>query len=427
MNWVKNNAAMAGAMCVIACIVTPTRPSEFGRRAVRTTPPVSATVSSPGGVPSRPALPAPSGTPLAPCSSILASPQGDWDTRPPSPHGPQVSSKLLLSCAYVNSLSACSYPAFAPEKGVRVAGELALVVEELPPDLGGGGEVRQEVPERLHGEPAVVADVPQRSERRVPGDAARSGHATVVFRDVNVGDAAPRPPDSGRRILLFDMGMERVQVDAAVGVPHLIDEADGLVERVQVVQLESVDHFLGQHHACAGGILGHAAQVSDAARPLLVGGAGAGEDAEGYLVRAAQQGRSDRGAAVDHGLHVLVRGLLYRRVGAQRIPLRCDHCVSGPLQAKIVQMLPPARPLRFVEIKDRNLDTVVADPLQGLEHGQQAVVHVVRPQVQVDPELHRWPPGRSPSVAAAACLAGSHYSSAFTMNPASTSRVAQVT
>ena len=30
MNWVKNNAAMAGAMCVIACIVTPTRPREFG-------------------------------------------------------------------------------------------------------------------------------------------------------------------------------------------------------------------------------------------------------------------------------------------------------------------------------------------------------------------------------------------------------------
>src|SRR5215467_10482469 len=189
MNWVKNNAAMAGAMCVIACIVTPTRPSEFGRRAVRTTPPVSATVSSSGGVPSRPALPAPSGTSLAPCSSILASPQGDWDTRPPSPHGHQVSSKLLLSCAYVNSLSACSLPALPAEEGVGVAGELFLVIEELSPDLGGGREVQQRVPERLHGEPAVVADVPQRTERRGAVDAARSGHATDVFRDVKVSDA----------------------------------------------------------------------------------------------------------------------------------------------------------------------------------------------------------------------------------------------
>ena len=37
MNWVKNSAAMAGAMWVIACMVTPTRPSEFCRRSVRIT------------------------------------------------------------------------------------------------------------------------------------------------------------------------------------------------------------------------------------------------------------------------------------------------------------------------------------------------------------------------------------------------------
>ena len=84
--------------------------------------------------------------------------------------------------------------------------------------------------------------------------------------------------------------MERIQVDLAVGVTHLIDEADGLVERVQVVQLEPVDDFFGQPHARGGRVLGHAAQVPDAARPLFVAGTGPGEDTQGYLVRAAQQG-----------------------------------------------------------------------------------------------------------------------------------------
>ena len=73
MNWVKNSAAMAGAICVIACIVAPTRPSEFGRRALRTTPPVSATVAASGWAP---CLPASSGRPLVSCASILASHHG---------------------------------------------------------------------------------------------------------------------------------------------------------------------------------------------------------------------------------------------------------------------------------------------------------------------------------------------------------------
>ena len=85
------------------------------------------------------------------------------------------------------------------------------------------------------------------------------------------------------------MGVERIQVDAAVGVIHLIDEADALIERVQVVELEPVDDFFGQRHADRGRVLGHAAQVPDAARPLFVSGTGPGEDTQGYLVRAAQQ------------------------------------------------------------------------------------------------------------------------------------------
>jgi hypothetical protein len=88
---------------------------------------------------------------------------------------------------------------------------------------------------------------------------------------------------------------------------------------------------------------------------------------------------------------VLVRGLAYRRFWAQRIPFGRDHGIGGPLQAKIIQALPPLGPRRLVQVEDRHFDTVVADLLQRLEYRHQAVTHVVRPQVQVDPELHRWP------------------------------------
>src|SRR5207253_10020257 len=112
----------------------------------------------------------------------------------------------------------CHQAASAAQEGVSVTGQLFLVVEELSPDLGGGGEIREGIPECLHGEPAVVADVLERIECRVPGDAARSRHAPVVFRNVNVSDAAPRAPDGGRRLLFLNMGVEGIQVDAAVGV-----------------------------------------------------------------------------------------------------------------------------------------------------------------------------------------------------------------
>src|SRR5215469_6185727 len=51
MNWVKNRAAMAGAMWVIACMVTPTRPREFCRSSVRSTGAWSAPEAGPDGPP----------------------------------------------------------------------------------------------------------------------------------------------------------------------------------------------------------------------------------------------------------------------------------------------------------------------------------------------------------------------------------------
>src|SRR5882672_2835671 len=57
----------------------------------------------------------------------------------------------------------------ALDKPQRVDGQLLLVLEQRPPDLRGGGEIRQEVAEGLNREPTVVADVTQRLECRIPG------------------------------------------------------------------------------------------------------------------------------------------------------------------------------------------------------------------------------------------------------------------
>src|SRR5437764_12836507 len=56
-------------------------------------------------------------------------------------------------------------PASAAEEGVSVTGQLFLVIEELSPSLVRGGEIREGIPECLHGEPAVVPDVLERIAR----------------------------------------------------------------------------------------------------------------------------------------------------------------------------------------------------------------------------------------------------------------------
>src|SRR5881409_2139423 len=113
------------------------------------------------------------------------------------------------------------------------------------------GVAFQEVAERLDGEPAVIPDDAQRTERRIPSHAPGSGNAAVVLRDMDVSDAIARSANRRRGVLLLDVRVEGVEVDAAVGMTNFVDETDGLVERIEVVELETVDDLLGQHNAFA--------------------------------------------------------------------------------------------------------------------------------------------------------------------------------
>src|SRR2546428_1421114 len=107
---------------------------------------------------------------------------------------------------------------------------------------------------------------------------------------MNGNDASARQANRRRGVLLLDVGVEGVEVDAAVEMADLVDETDGLVERIEVVELETVDDLLGQHDALALGVLRHLAEVLNAALPFVFGGPSTREDAERDLVRAAEDG-----------------------------------------------------------------------------------------------------------------------------------------
>src|SRR5712692_3874057 len=128
------------------------------------------------------------------------------------------------------SSTPCDGGRLALQEAERLGGELLLAVEQRPPDPGCGGQVRQEASKRFYGQPAVISDVAQCVERRVPKHAAASGHAAVVLRDVDVSYPVACTADRRRQVLLLDMRVKSVEVDAAVGMTDLVDETDSLVE-----------------------------------------------------------------------------------------------------------------------------------------------------------------------------------------------------
>jgi len=66
-------------------------------------------------------------------------------------------------------------------------------------------------------------------------------NTTIVLRDVDVRDPVARTADRVGGVLLFDVRVESVEMKPAVRMPDIIDQADPLVESVQVVKLETVD------------------------------------------------------------------------------------------------------------------------------------------------------------------------------------------
>src|SRR3954464_14261531 len=59
------------------------------------------------------------------------------------------------------------------DKGEALHGHVLVAVEQIPPDAGGCCQLRQGAPERLDGEPAVVARIANRAKSVSPVNVAR--------------------------------------------------------------------------------------------------------------------------------------------------------------------------------------------------------------------------------------------------------------
>lgn len=109
--------------------------------------------------------------------------------------------------------------------------------EEIAPDAGGGGEVRQCAAEGLDGHPAVVADLFEMLDLLDDVDVAAAGRATIVFGNVHMVELAGGEDgvDGSDGVLLLNVGVEGVVHRAEVRMIDALHVSGGLLHRVEKV------------------------------------------------------------------------------------------------------------------------------------------------------------------------------------------------
>src|ERR1700733_12583939 len=97
-----------------------------------------------------------------------------------------------------------------------------------------------------------------------------------------------RAPDRVRRILLLDVRVEGIEMNPTARMPNLVHEPDCLDDRVQVIELETVDAFLCEEDPCLLGVLRYSLQVVNAALPLGFRRTSSREDTKRNLMGTTQ-------------------------------------------------------------------------------------------------------------------------------------------
>src|ERR1700733_831372 len=110
---------------------------------------------------------------------------------------------------------------------------------------------------------------------------------------MDVRDPVSRAPDRVRRIFLLDVRVEGIEMDPTARMPNLVHEPDGLVDRVQVIELATVDDFLREEDPRLLSVLRHSLQVVHAVLPLGFRRTSSREDAKRNLMGTTQDRRSD--------------------------------------------------------------------------------------------------------------------------------------
>ena len=182
--------------------------------------------------------------------------------------------------------------------------------------------------------------------------------------------------------------MERVIHHAAIRMVHFAHEANRVGRGVEEIALEAIQIFDAQGHAGGLGVLGVLSHAVDAPLPFVGRGPDAREFADRRMVGAAEQLRADRVRALQHLLHIVDGQGADLGVGADRIVVGVAARDRGPLEADFVEPLAPLGEFLRVGVKDRQLHAVVAQRFELLEHGQQRIAQVARPQEHVHAEFH---------------------------------------
>jgi hypothetical protein len=208
---------------------------------------------------------------------------------------------------------------------------------------------------------------------------AFAGGPTIVLGEVHMIDLRDVGSDDPDRILLFDIGVERVVQEAAIGFVHLSDNVRGIGECIEHVALEAVrwlDRKLNVVSRRMGGVFVHAHSVGAFGFRWRV----AGEDAEGLVERPAKRLTARGRQTVDCPFEMIESGGADRRICADAIALDVrNDCDGRRPEATVADRSTDCAEVFRRSFKNRKLDPVKTRPLDAREQGKVLLGDMRRP------------------------------------------------
>jgi hypothetical protein len=121
-----------------------------------------------------------------------------------------------------------------------------------------------------------------------------------------------------------------------------------------------------------------------AALVLVRRGLGAREGGEGGVVRTAEHGRPGGGGVVDGLLDAIDGALTDRRVGGHGILVRTDPQHGGGGHAQTMKVAPEAAVGLLILARHEELDAVIANGLEAVDHGKKVVRNGAGPGEEIE-------------------------------------------
>ena len=216
--------------------------------------------------------------------------------------------------------------------------------------------------------------------------------AAVVFRNMDVVElaSAEHRINAAHRVLLLDVRVEGVVHRPEVRVIHPLHIAGGLLHGVEQVAFKAVQRLNGKLDAS---LLAYGRDCTMHSRCMVqfrLTRELAGELAQHLVVRTAERLYSGIVAAFNHSLQVIDCALAMCRHRADGVVLLIrQHGHSSALQAIVLQHLAHRGKVgRTADVKDGNLNTVVASSLEFVEKVKVSVGDVTRPKEKIEADFH---------------------------------------